>query len=142
MINCPICLHRHREHDPIIVCTQVFSTGTHDPAPEGEKRLLTSENAHGGPATIKDVLGAAAFAKKRRNPHFSQRRLQLVQLTQKIFHEEFELFFHDHVASMHKARMLAATILKKARKAFSQAYHRQQDVSRRINRGLLPGGTR
>ena len=137
MINCQICGNRHREHDSIVVCTQRFCTSKHD-----SSVLLTSDSAHDGPATIKDVIGAAAFAKKRRNPHFSHRRLQLVQMTQQIFHEEFEPYFTDHVSSMKQARMIAAIALKNARRVRSQSKQHQQDCSRRINRGLLPGGAR
>ena len=137
MVNCQICGNRHREHDSIVVCTQRFCTSKHD-----SSVLLTSDSAHDGPATIKDVIGAAAFAKKRRNPHFSHRRLQLVQMTQQIFHEEFEPYFTDHVSSMKQARMIAAIALKNARRVQSQSKQHQQDCSRRINRGLLPGGAR
>jgi hypothetical protein len=133
MKNCLVCLHRHRGS---IVCQQRFSTGTHDPAPEGEKLVLTCESSHPGAPTIKDVVGAARFAKKRWNPHFSHRRLQLVQLTKQIFHLDYELYFNDHAASMRKARCRANTILRKQRKQISKAKHRQEDISRRINRGL------
>lgn len=137
MVNCQICGNRHREHDPIVVCTQRFCTSKHD-----SSVLLTSDSAHDGPATIKDVIGAAAFAKKRHNPHINQRKLQLVELTRKIFHEEFEPYFTDHVKSMHEARRAAKAILKAAHRAVSDKLRQQQDISRRINRGLLPGSAR
>lgn len=138
MINCQVCSLRHRSSQP---CEQKFAVGTHDPRPEGEKIELRCENAHPGGPTRNDVFGNQAKG-KRRNPHYSARKRALVQLTRDIFHEDFEPYFNDHVASMKSARGIAMGKLRRDRHVEAASLRRQQDVSRRINCGLLAGSAR
>ena len=133
MINCPVCLRRHRS---VIKCEQVFTTGTHDPAPEGEKMLLVAAQ------TRKGILGAALFAKKRIFQHHSKRLLQLVQLTQILFPKYFPVQFPDPEKAMKVARGEARAILSRKNKLFNYKVRRQRDISRRINRGLIARNNR
>lgn len=138
MINCQICSLRHRSSE---VCVEKFAVGTHDPRPEGEKIELRNENAHPGGPTRNDVFGNQ-WKGKRKTPHHNARKLRLLEVTREIFHEDFEPFFTDHVASMKSARAIAMGTLRKQRKEASSILRHQQDVSRRINRGLLVGSAR
>ncbi len=127
MVNCPVCLRRHRG---IIKCEQQFATGTHDPAPEGEKVVLIANQN-----TRKGVYGAAQFAKKRVRPHHSAALLQLVELTQQLFSKYYPRI-SDPEKAMQAARGEALQILRRKRRAFRQVRNNQQYESRRINRSL------
>ena len=132
MINCPICDLRHRG----VICTPVYATGRWDLAPEGEKKLLiASQN------TAKGVMGAHTVAKKRLHPHPSKRKLQLVQLTQRLF-PLHEPYLTDPIECMKAARNDAYRIIIKGMKMASKLYRGQQKTSRRINAGLVIPGSR
>ena len=105
MLKCQICLTRHRSSK---VCRQKFAVGTHDPAPEGEKRLLVASQT-----TIKGVWGAAGFNKKRRKPHHSHRMLRLVQLTQDLFPKYYPDQIADPAEAMKAARGEAQHVLRR-----------------------------
>src|SRR5665213_598037 len=105
MINCPVCLDRHRS---VHVCRQKFATGTHDTRPEGEKALLVASQT-----TIKGVWGAAGFNKKRRKPHHSHRMLRLVQLTQDLFPKYYPDQIADPAEAMKAARGEAQHVLRR-----------------------------
>jgi hypothetical protein len=79
MINCPVCDLRHRES---IKCEQKFAKDS-----EGED--FTSIPSLNPLKAHKAILGAAAFAKKRKNPHLSKRNQQFVALVRKLVPEEF-----------------------------------------------------
>ncbi len=126
MIKCQVCLKRHRSSQ---VCHQVFTTGTHDPAPEGEKKLLVAAE------TRKGILGAAKFAKQRINPHHSHKLLELVQLTQDLFPKYFGVQIKDPQKAMQAARGEAQKILTRKARARRRITRNKQELSRRINRG-------
>jgi hypothetical protein len=126
MLKCQICLRRHRSSQ---TCHQVFTTGTHDPAPEGEKKLLMAAE------TRKGVLGAARFAKQRIHPHHSHRLLELVQLTQTLFPKYFDVQIKDPKKAMQAARGEARHILVRKYRARRRILQHQRQLSRRINRG-------
>lgn len=88
MINCQVCDRRHRA---VIKCKQVF------------KQLWVDEDVETGELTIqyatvplpgqnpgpKAIIGAAFFAKKRKNPHPSRRKLQYIRLVRKLTPDEY-----------------------------------------------------
>jgi hypothetical protein len=127
MFNCPICQLRHRSSQ---VCQQVFTTGTHDPAPEGEKKVLVAAQ------TRKGILGAAMFAKKRLKPHHSHRLLRLVQLTQDLFPKYHPDQINDPEKAMKAARGEALQTLRRRYRGFRKDLLARQHTSRQINRGL------
>lgn len=128
MLKCQICLTRHRSSK---VCRQKFATGTHDPRPEGEKKLLVASQA-----TIKGVWGALGFAKKRRSSHHSHRMLRLVQLTQDLFPKYYPGQINDPEKAMKAARGEAHAILRRGYVKVRQGVVARQQESRRINRSL------
>lgn len=128
MINCQVCLLRHRE---IIKCQPKYAVGRWDP----DAKLLVAAD------TVRGILGAQRFAKKRFKPHPNKRNLQLVQLTQQLYPEHAQnLTVPKEI--MESARRQAREILKKKEEAASKIKRQQQQVARRINFGLLPPGSR
>lgn len=105
MLKCQICLTRHRSSK---VCSQKFAVGTHDTAPECEKKLLVASQT-----TIKGVWGALGFAKKRRNVHHSHRMLRLVQITQDLFPKYYPDQIADPAEAMKAARGEAQHVLRR-----------------------------
>ncbi len=123
MINCPKCGLRHRPADP----------------------LANASTAHGPQslATHQNPSRAAVTKGKRLLPHHSARLLQLVERTRKIFHEDIEPYFHEEGQRLvQRARRRALIQLTREFLAGVHARSHRQDVSRRINRGLLIGGFR
>jgi hypothetical protein len=113
MLKCQICLTRHRS---LKVCRQKFATDTHDPRPEGEKKLLVASQT-----TIKGVWGALGFAKKRRKPHHSHALLRLVQRTQDLFPKYYPDQINDPEKAMKAARGEALAGIRRERKAARKA---------------------
>lgn len=126
MINCPVCLLRHRAYK---ICTQKFAVGTHDPAPEGEKTELIANQT-----TKKGVLGAAMFAKKRVRSHHSARLLQLVERTRSLYMKHTKRF-SDPNDVMLSARAEAKFKLALEHRSKQRKKNAQKSLSRRINRG-------
>ena len=126
MVNCQFCSRRHRSS---IVCQQVFTTVVNCGPNEKtvEPRLA--------PKTRRGVNGAQAFAKKRINPHFSNKRLELVQLTQDLFPKYFPRIEEPEKA-MKAARGEAQAILSRKSRARRRVIVKQQDISRKANRSL------
>ena len=123
MINCPKCGLRHRQSDPLM----------NNSAAHGEQKM----------ATLNHPSRAAVTKGKRILAHHSARLLQLVERTRKIFHEDIELYFHEEGQRLVlRARRRALIQLTRERLVESRAYKQMQNTSRRINQGLLPGGSR
>lgn len=125
MINCQVCDRRHRAS---VVCKPVYTKDSN-----GEDWTT--------PETRKGVYGAKTFAKRRFLPHHSKKLLQLVQLTQDLF-PQFQPNFAKPEDAMKYTRTEAQRILKKQRSAKAKTVRRQQQLSRRINRGLANPGNR
>ncbi len=130
MINCPVCLRRHRG----AVCAPKYAQGRLGSMTEGID-LIAAQN------TAKGVMGAARFAKKRFHPHPSKKGLQLVQRTQEMYFLN-EPYFTDAQACMEESRDMAQRQLKKERNRKARRTQKTQQLSRRINAALVPGGTR
>lgn len=125
MIDCRLCGRRHREGDP----------------------LLKDSTAHNNRHLVDVPSRYVLFAKKRINPHHNDLVRRFARLTLKIFNEDIAPYFtpttdeeKDHL--VRRAQRRAAHILRKFWITPRLARKHMQDVSRRINRGLLPGGSR
>jgi hypothetical protein len=138
MINCGICKARHRSH---IKCEQVFAvkhyeqefndeTGEYDP-----EVPVFATAAH----TKRGVYGAQAFKGKRIKPHLNRRAQMFIERVRKIFtasediDQESELFKE----ALKIARKKAARQLRKEYRVKANEKRDQQELSRRINEGLL-----
>lgn len=133
MINCPVCLHRHRS---IRKCEPHYAVGRWDTAPEGEKKILMAAQN-----TRKGIFGVASVVKKRHHPHPNKKGLQLVERTRQLFPLS-EPYYNDPADAMKEARTEAGRELRKEKEAKQKLARQQQQVSRQINRGLVPAGTR
>ena len=139
MIDCPLCGMRHREGDPIAKLSIA-----HNPA------IRTELSRHGRPVLYgpvqKYLSRSAAFKKQRivqrRNPKIHA----FTQLAEKIYEEDIKPFFTpdpEHPDNLiRRAQRRAAHILRKDWIVARGARKHMQFVSRQINRGLLPGGSR
>jgi hypothetical protein len=141
MINCHVCGQRHRETHMIgkdvVQCEIRYAKGSrYDMMPESEKKEMVIE-----PATMRQLMGARHFAKKRRHPHPSKRNLQLVQCTQQNYPRN-EPFYTDPKECMEAARTEALRELKAERRVARRAVRRQTQISRRINLGFAKPGAR
>lgn len=123
MIKCQVCLSRHRSS---IICRQKFAVELKPPKNKEE-------------LTIKQVVGAAPFKKKRKNPHHSHKQLELLQRVIETFDDyngvwpSTETKSREQVA-MEVARRDARKQLKKKRQAKKNKKLAMQYESRRINR--------
>jgi hypothetical protein len=140
MINCHICSRRHRS---VQVCQQVFATSTREGEPlQGE--LVPPD----GMTTLTkyQVVGRAPYKSKRVNPHYSKKRLQLVQRTQQLFPDHFGVWPSTEeksaeMVAMQMARRQAREELEAKRGKKRAKLQTAQHNSRRINRGLIAGNS-
>ena len=104
MINCAVCRSRHRSSQK---CEQKFKQLWIDEDIEtGELSIqYATVPLPGQKGTPKSVIGAAYFAKKRKNPHPSRRKLQFIELVRKLIPDEYTQ------EDLKDARELAAEIL-------------------------------
>lgn len=130
MINCAVCFLRHRSSQ---VCHQRFV-----------KELTPPEGLTG--LTKFQLLGRAAFAKKRIKPHYSKKRLQLVQRTVELYPVHSGIWPSTPEKSVEVVTMQMAR--REAREGLEKEYAvkraRLQDAqyrNRRINHGLVPGNS-
>ncbi len=152
MVNCRVCGTRHRVNER--KCEQVFTyrIGDFELFRENEKGELvpdyrTAIRPNENP-TQKQVVGQAAFAKKRFHPHPSKVKLLFIERTRQVFEalgfalektekqtpKEFQEQFQK---DLQRARVVAARQLRKERRLSTRATRRMQYTSRRINKGLL-----
>jgi hypothetical protein len=125
MINCRLCGRRHREGDPLVK----------DSTAHNNRHLLDVPSRY------------VAFKKQRINPHHNDRIRRFGRLTKKIFDEDIAPYFHADTPEeqenlVRRAQRRAARILRRFWITPRLARKHMQDVSRRVNRGLLPGGSR
>ena len=182
MVNCQQHGFRHRQFEfkPVKGCEQVFTYTVKDkdgkPYQQFREEIVTDENGQEGPngevpkkvvltpdyrtaasvdqkPTMKQMLGAAQFAKKRFHPHFSKIKLQFIERTRVVYDSlkfaGFNLLTtvvpnqpNIEKSKLQRARIIAARQIRKERELRDRAKRRQQDMSRRINRGLRVGGSR
>jgi hypothetical protein len=157
MINCQVCRSRHRKN--VVQCEQVF---THRmKGDDGKTYMLLKDDESGEPVpdyrtctkegerpTMKQLMGAAAFKKKRFHPHPSKIKLLLINYTREAFETlGFSLKRNDKDSTapeevlfqknLQRARVVAARRIRKERRLRTRATNRQADKSHRINKGLL-----
>jgi hypothetical protein len=146
MVNCRVCGIRHRVNER--KCEQVFTyrVGDYELFREDENGELvpdyrTAVRPDKRP-TMKQVMGRAAFAKKRFNPHPSRFKLVLIERTRIVFERlGFPLDNKDKEQfqkHLQRARVVATREIKKEQELSDREVRRRQDLSRRMNRGLLP----
>jgi hypothetical protein len=137
MINCPVCGLRHRgmqcePHYMELYVEEDLETGKQTPV-----------YAMASQTTRKGVAGAKAFAKQRLKPHLNKYKRQFVERVRQLIGEgTFDLQSKEFEATLKIARTLAARQLKRERIERANVQRQMQDVSRRINWGLLPAGSR
>jgi hypothetical protein len=150
MFKCQACGLRHRGKQ----CEQVFTYKVKDYEyfREDENGLLvpdfrTAVRPDEKP-TKRQVMGAAAFKKKRYHPHPSKIKLLLIEYTRAAFTaagfpteraenelpDDFKAAFEKN---LQRARVLAARRIRRERELRDRDVRRHQDQSRRINAGLL-----
>jgi hypothetical protein len=158
MKKCFVCSLRHRESKK---CEQKFTNrvGDYELYREDKDGNLVPDERTAIPSddkpTVKQIMGAAQFVKKRYNPHPSRIKLILIERVRVVFErlgfelvdsksEEFKALPPDEQKAkvekfkkdLHRARVVAAREIRKERAFSSRAIRRVQDKSRRINRGL------
>ena len=139
MVNCPICDLRHRSS---VTCKQRF---TIDPKTKETRELRPPDGLTG--LTRFQVLGRKPFAGKRINPHYSKKRLQLVQRTIERFPLHNGLWPSTEgktteLVAMEVARREARADLREQLVAARSVKQSTRHRSRRINHGLLEGNSR
>lgn len=159
MVNCPVCSTRHRQHER--KCEQVFTyrVGDYELFREDEDGNLvpdyrTALRPDEAP-TRNQVIGRAAFAKKRFHPHPSKIKLLLIERTRAAFErigfylldvksekyknltpEVQKLVLADFQEDLHRARIIAAREIRREREISDREYRRRADQARRINHGF------
>jgi hypothetical protein len=132
MIKCQVCKRRHRA---FIKCAQVFVTKWFEE--DLETGVVTSVPAVAA-QTRKGVVGAAAFKGKRLHPHLNKKMQRFIAIVRELFGStDLDPESEIYKQTMKIARKLALRQLKKEASLEGKKYRRQQDISRRINRGLL-----
>lgn len=131
MVNCAVCFRRHRSN---IVCKQTFIIELKPP--EGLTNLTRFQQ-----------VGRQPFKGKRINPHYSKKRLQLVQRTIELYPLHEGLYASTEterveVVTMHMARREAREDLEKERNDRRAKLQIVQHRSRRVNKGLLAGNSK
>jgi flagellin-specific chaperone FliS len=148
MIKCQVCGRRHRASE---IHEQVFTYRVKDYElfREDENGKLvpdfrTAIRPDTAP-TKRQVVGAAAFAKKRLKPHHSAVKLQFIERVRRIFtsmgfslDDEGESF----QANLKIARKKAIRQLRKEHRTHRRITNRSREVPGRIERGLEWNGTR
>ncbi|VVB50897.1 Uncharacterised protein [uncultured archaeon] len=153
MVNCPYHGFRHRALEFGGPCKQTFTYTVN-----GHEIFREEKDTDGGVTlvpdyrtalnsdtrqTLRQVIGAAQFSKKRRHPHRSRAKLMLIERTRKVFDElEFDLDApkEQFEKDLQRARVLAARRIRKERRLKSRAARRMQDHANRVNRGLISPG--
>jgi hypothetical protein len=134
MFNCQVCGQRHRSS---FVCAQKFEVLAEDEDLEtGEKTAIYATAIPAdGKATPKQVVGAAAFNKKRRLRRPNPNDLQIVEITRRVYgRTDYDSDKPEDVAFMQECRLEAVREIRAKRKAKAKAYRKMQKASRRTNR--------
>lgn len=155
MINCCVCNRRHRTTDavyrehfdengkktvtllPVVSgCKQVFKQmWVDEDLDTGELSIqYATVPLPGQKGTPKAIVGAAYFAKKRKNRHPNQTGLQIVEITRRLMQYVNKKLFMTEQAQMLEAKRMAINTLHNRREAEAKRIRRQQRESRRINR--------
>lgn len=155
MINCQVCHRRHRvvdvtyrEHTdengkkvvtllPLVRdCKQVFKQMWVDEDLETNELSIQYAKVPlpGQKGTPKAIVGAAFFAKKRKNRHPNSTGLQIVEITRQLMPYVNKERFTTEQAQMLEAKRMAINTIRNRRETEAKRIRRQQRESRRINR--------
>jgi hypothetical protein len=130
MTKCQVCLRRHRSSE---VCVQKF------------KYLHTEEEVDTGKTTdVFAIRNRPGRPKGRRLPRPNHNHLEVVKIVRDLYGKdtEYDRGNAEDVARLQEFRVEAIREWKRRRRVKAKQKRKQQDVSRRINRGLLQGGFR
>ena len=142
MIKCQICGRRHRENWQAggvqYRCVQQFAkprymfitteAGEIVPVPADQRPDMTANYRQAQP-TQKGILGAAAFAKKRRLPHHNKTDLLLVQRTIELYPQHAD-YLADPMDAMREARLQAQREIARPKELRSGKRKRLMKISR------------
>jgi hypothetical protein len=134
MFKCQVCGKRHRSS---MICLQKFEVLAEDEDLETGERTTIYATAipADGRATPKQVVGAAAFAKKRQLRRPNKNDLQIVEITRRIYNrDDFDPDKPEDMTFMQECRLAAAQEIRKKRELRAKAYRKRQRASRRKNR--------
>lgn len=111
--------------------TDIFATV---PLPEQIERGLRQQP----PKTRfpKAIMGAAMVKGRRKRPHFSAVKLQFIEITRKVFQGDPDPESEGYQDRLNKARKKASRVIRKKNRVAGNAIRRQQELSRRLNRGF------
>jgi hypothetical protein len=158
MINCPVCLQRHRENWTVTgikfldgkgvrkedgiwdvetvryQCVQAFAKPRYlfTTTEAGEIVPVPMDQRPeliADQTTLKGVYGAQAFAKKRHLPHHNRRDLLLVQRTIELY-PEHAMYLAEPKEAMREARLQAQREIQKAQDLRSGKRLRKMKISR------------
>lgn len=155
MINCRVCNRRHRAVDavyrehfdengkktvtllPVVSgCKQVFKQmWVDEDLDTGELSIqYATVPLPGQKGTPKAIVGAAYFAKKRKNRRPNQTGLQIVEITRQLMQHVNKELFTTEQAQMLEAKRMAINTLRNRHEVEAKRIRKQQRESRRINR--------
>lgn len=142
LINCQVCGQRHWASK---VCHQRFAVQfIEEDVETGERTNVyaTAVPHHAKHPTVNQVIGAAIFKGKRRKPHVSAKKLRFIEKVRKLMTGvAVDLESEDFKSMLNQARHMAAREISREDEAKAIRLRLQQDLSRRINRGLATPGT-
>ena len=144
MVKCQVCGRRHRDSQK---CIQTFATKWFEEDLETGvvETILATAVPQDRKPTKRQVAGATAFKAKRIKRRLSPKDLQLVERTKQVFNQ---LGYNENAPSiifqqcLKVARGVAELQLAAERRKKAKKYRKQQDRSRRINRGSATPGRR
>lgn len=150
MWRCPKCLRRHRVAGPRAYCSNTEYAHTKR---AWDKELGFHQVETDGPRMV-DLLIPKSMLKKLKHKRHGQNLLSKIRRVTLLLQSD-EAALKAAIAEIREAKPhLPAEVDKAGIPAFTEMYvrwkwaqvvkkeHRQQSVSRRINRGLLAGGSR
>lgn len=136
MIKCQVCRLRHRD---AIKCTQRFTElYIEEDLETGVKTTVFAV----APQTRNGIVGAAQFKGKRLRPHPNRSKLMFIERVREIFPTTVPNDQKEFQDALKLARKIVGRQLRKEARLEAKKHRRQQDVSRRINRGLASPGSR
>ena len=141
MMNCQVCGRRHFSSQ---VCKQRFAVRhIEEDVETGERTVVyaTAIPADKKP-TRNQVLGAKMFKGRRIKPHVSRTKLMMIEKVRKLLENvEINLDSKEFQDQLKLARKMAEREIRHQDHIKADRLRRQQDLSRRINRGLVIPGT-
>jgi hypothetical protein len=135
MVNCSVCDSRHRSSQVCVRKHKYLHT---------EAEVDNDGKTIGTPSDVFAVIDRPARPKGRRRPRPNHSHFSIIEIAKDIYGRgtSYDGNTPEDVAKLQEVRVEAVREWKRRRRAAAKRKRRQQDVSRRINQGLLPGGFR